>query len=143
MKDSITLDELKEYYLDNNYNENMFNDDGTINPNYNSSKKTGVLAQILEDHWDYVYQKHKDGIDRNRPNAHKEIQKIIDCHNKNLGCSVYQCPECNDIIFVGHTCKSRMCSSCGYKYKNERVENILQTAYNCKHSRLFLLFLKN
>ena len=74
MKDSITLDELKEYYLDNNYNENMFNDDGTINPNYNSSKKTGVLAQILEDHWDYVYQKHKDGIDRNRPNAHKEIQ---------------------------------------------------------------------
>ena len=136
MKDSITLDELKEYYLDNNYNENMFNDDGTINPNYNSSKKTGVLAQIFEDHWDYVYQKHKDGIDRNRPNAHKEIQKIIDCHNKNLGCSVYQCPECNDIIFVGHTCKSRMCSSCGYKYKNERVENILQTAYNCKHRQI-------
>ena len=39
MEDSITLDELKEYDLDNNYNENRFHDDGTINPNYNSSKK--------------------------------------------------------------------------------------------------------
>ena len=132
----LSLDEFKEHYLKNNYNENMFKSDGSINPKYNSSKKTGMLAQIFEDHWDYVYQKHKDGIDRNRPNAPKEIQKIIDCHNKNLGCSIYQCPECNDIIFVGHTCKSRICSSCGYKYKNERVENILQTSYNCKHRQI-------
>ena len=55
MKDSITLDEFKKYYLDNNYNENMFNEYGSINPEYNSSKKTGVLAQIFEDHWNYVY----------------------------------------------------------------------------------------
>ena len=60
----------------------------------------------------------------------------FDCYNKNLGCSVYECPQCNDIIFVGHTCKSRFCSSCGYKYKNERVENILQTAYNCQHRQI-------
>ena len=143
MKDSITLDEFKEYYLDNNYNENMFNEDGSINPKYNSYKKTGVLALIFEDHWDHVYEIHKDGIDRNRPNAPKEIKKIIDCHNKNLGCSVYQCPECNDIIFVGHTCKSRICSSCGYKYKNERVENILETTYNCKHRQIVFTIPKN
>ena len=76
MKDSITLDEFKKYYLDNNYNENMFNEYGSINPEYNSSKKTGVLAQIFEDHWNYVYETHRDGIDRNRPNANKEIRKI-------------------------------------------------------------------
>ncbi|MBR2787502.1 MAG: transposase zinc-binding domain-containing protein, partial [Clostridia bacterium] len=64
------------------------------------------------------------------------IKKIIDCYNKNLGCSVYECPHCHDIIFVGHTCKSRFCSSCGYKYKNERVENIMQTAYNCQHRQI-------
>ena len=114
----------------------MFLSNGNINPEYNSRKRTGTLAKIFEDHWDTVYKKHKNGIDRNRPNAHKEIKKIIDCHNKNLGCSVYQCPKCNDFIFVGHTCKSRLCSSCGYKYKNERVENILQTAYNCKHRQI-------
>lgn len=136
MKDSITLDEFKNYYLNNNYNQNMFNEDGSINPEYNSLKKTGALAKIFEDYWKEFYKLHKDGVDRNRPNAHKEIQKVIDCHNKNLGCSVYECPECHDFIFVGHTCKSRLCSSCGYKYKNERVENILQTAYNCKHRQI-------
>lgn len=133
---SISLNEFKDYYLDNNYNESMFNSDGSLNPNYNSYKKTGTIAKIFEDHWNYVYQKHKNQIERCRSNAYKEIMKIIDCHNKNLGCSVYQCPDCHDFVFVGHTCKSRICSSCGYKYKNERVENILQTAYNCKHRQI-------
>lgn len=133
---SISIKEFKEYFLDKTYNENMFNTDGSINPNYNSLKKTGTIAKILEDHWDNVYEKYKINIDKKRPNAPKEIKSIIDCHNKNLGCSVYQCPDCNDYVFIGHTCKSRMCSSCGYKYKNERVENILQTAYNCKHRQI-------
>ena len=136
MKNSVTLDEFKEYFLNNNYNDNMFNEDGYINPDYNSHKKTGIIAKIFEDHWEEFYLLHKDGIDRNRPNAPKEVQKIINCHNKSLGCSVYECPKCHDIIFVGHTCKSRLCSSCGYKYKNQRVENILQTAYNCKHRQI-------
>ena len=65
-----------------------------------------------------------------------EIHKIIDCMNKNLGCSVYECPECGDFIFVGNTCKSRLCTSCGYKYKLERVENIMMTAYNCVHRQI-------
>ena len=112
----MTLDDFKFLYLSNNYNENMFKSDGSLNSNYNSFKKTGDIAQIFEDHWDSVYAKHKDTIDKYRPNAQIEVQKIIDCHNKNLGCSVYQCPKCHDFVFVGHTCKSRFCSSCGYKY---------------------------
>ncbi len=136
MVDYMTLDEFKFVYLSNNYNENMFQSDGSLNPDYNSFKKTGDIAQILEDHWDSVYAKHKDSIDKYRPNATIEIQKVIDCHNKNLGCSVYQCPKCQDFVFIGYTCKSRFCSSCGYKYKNERVESILQTSYNCPHRHI-------
>ena len=37
---------------------------------------------------------------------------------------------------IAFTCKSRFCSSCGYKYKNDRVENILQIAYNCQHRQI-------
>ncbi len=132
----MTLDEFKSAFLENNYDENMFQSDGSLNPNYNSFKKTGLIAQIFEDHWDFVYSKHQDVVDKYRPNAPIEVQKIIDCHNKDLGCSVYQCPHCHDFVFVGHTCKSRLCSSCGYKYKNERVESILQTAYNCRHRQI-------
>ena len=71
-----------------------------------------------------------------RPNAPFEIQKIIDCHNKNLGCTAHECPNCCDVVFIGNTCKSRLCTSCGYKYKNERVENILQHAINCRHRQI-------
>ena len=120
--ETISIKEFKEFYLDNSYNENMFKENGSINPEYNSLKKTGIIAKIIEDYWNYVYENHKDSIDEKRPNAPKEMQKIIDCYNKNLGCSVYECPECHDFIFIGHTCKSKICSSCGYKYKNERLK---------------------
>ena len=138
MKEKLVLpfNIFRDEYCKNNYNENMFNEDGSLNPKYNSYKKTGLISSIFEDHWDSIYLENKDLIDKYRPNANKEINKIIDCANKNLGCSVFECPNCHDIIFIGHTCKSRLCSSCGYKYKNERVENILQTAYRCNHRQI-------
>ena len=138
MKDIETIKEYEflEFYNSRTFNANCFNDDGSLNKNYNSFKSTGIIASIFEDHWENTYLENKSIIDKYRPNASQEIQKIIDCANKNLGCSLYVCPHCNDIVFIGHTCKSRFCSSCGYKYKNTRVENVLQTAYNCNHRQI-------
>lgn len=133
---NLSINEFKNYYLDNNYNENMFTSDGHINSKYNSSKKTGIISKIFEDNWESFYLENKELVDLYRPNSNKEIKKIIDCMNKDLGCSVYECPECGDFIFVGNTCKSRLCTSCGYKYKLDRVENIMMTAYNCPHRQL-------
>jgi hypothetical protein len=132
----VDLETFKDYYLNHSYNESMFNTDGTLNKDYNSSKKTGLIAKIFEEHWPKVYEENQDIIDLYRSNAPFEVSKIINCYNKNLGCSVYECPECHDFIFIGHTCKSRFCTSCGYKYKLQRVENILETAYNCKHRQI-------
>lgn len=132
----LDINEFKEFYLKNNYNENMFKSDGSINPEYNSKKNTGLIAKIFEKHWDNIPADIKASILKYKPNADKEIKKIINCYNKNLGCNIYHCPDCNDCCFIGHTCKSRFCSSCGYKYKLERVENILSTAYNCKHRQI-------
>ena len=122
-------------YLKNSYNENILNSDGSINKNYNSKKKTGLIAQIIEDGWNKMPVDEKNIILNYRKNADIEIKKVIDCHNKNLGCSVYECPECHECVFIGHTCKSRFCTSCGYKYKLDRVNNILD--------RSFLLVLRN
>ena len=135
---NIKIDEndFINYFLDREFDENIFNPDGSLNKKYNSMKKTGVIASIFEDHWEEVYSANKNLIDKFRPNADFEIKKIIDCYNKDLGCSVYECPNCHDIMFLGHTCKSRFCSSCGYKYKLERVENVLQKAYKCKHRQI-------
>ena len=132
----LTTNEFSNYLLDHTYNDNMFDSDGKLNPNYNSFKKTGLISDIFEDHWDEHYLSNKSIINKYRPNANDEINKIIDCHNKNLGCSVYECPNCHEFVFVGHTCKSRFCTSCGYKYKLIRVENILEHAYNCPHRQI-------
>lgn len=134
--ETINECDFLDFYNSRAYTANCFNEDGSLNKNYNSFKSTGIIAQIFEDHWDSTYTSNKQLIDTYRPNAPFEIQKIIDCYNKNLGCSLYECPSCHDIVFIGHTCKSRFCSSCGYKYKNDRVENILQTAYNCQHRQI-------
>ena len=75
----VSLNFFKENILPNIYDENIFNSDGSVNPNYNSFKKTGIIAQIFEDHWNYVYFNNKNIIDLYRPNANKEINKIIDC----------------------------------------------------------------
>lgn len=128
--------EFISFFLNNSYDENMFKSDGSLNKNHNSFKKTGIIAQILEENWDRCYSEHKDEVDKYRSNADKEINKVIDCYNKDLGCTAYECPECHDVIFVGNTCKSRMCSSCGYKYKMERVDNIVNSSYKCKHRHL-------
>lgn len=127
---------LQTYLPENLINDNMFDGKGNINPKYNSHKVTGVIAKIFEDHWLSTYSNNMDVINRFRSNANKEIEKIIKCANKDLGCDVYECPNCHDIYFIGHTCKSRLCSSCGYKYKLLRVENILETAIKCNHRQI-------
>ena len=138
MKSVKTIDEkdFLDFYNTRSYTANCFFDDGSLNKNYNSFKSTGIISQIFEDHWDEVYFANKSSIDKYRPNASIEVQKIIDCYNKNLGSSLYECPNCHDIVFISHTCKSRFCSSCGYKYKNQRVESILQTSFNCNHRQI-------
>lgn len=50
----VGINEFKDYYLNNNYNDNMFRLDGSLNPNYNCSKRTGTIAQIFEDHWNDI-----------------------------------------------------------------------------------------
>ena len=55
----LTLNQFKDYYLDHNYNENMFTKDGHINPKYNSKKKTGLIATILSDYWSNYYSLNK------------------------------------------------------------------------------------
>lgn len=79
--------------------------------------KKGINVQIFDEHWEEVYSNNKDIIDKMRPNADTKIRLVTDCANKDFGCCTYEYPNCKDIIFIDYTCKSRACSSRGYKYK--------------------------
>ena len=119
------------------YDESKFDEDGFIifENNYNY-KSTGVIASIFEDHWHSYYAKYKNFLDILRPNANKEVHKIIDCSNHNLGFSVYTCHKCGEIIFSHHTCKGKLCSSCGIKSQKIKTEHILEKCINAKHRHI-------
>lgn len=67
--ETINGNDFFEFYNSRAYTANCFNDDGSLNKNYNSFKTTGVIASIFEDHWDTTYSNNKDIIDCCRPNA--------------------------------------------------------------------------
>lgn len=92
------------------------------------------LKDIFADHWDnFIKENNNLNI---RPVVLKEVDKIISCRTSELGYSVYECPECGELKFSYHTCKSRFCPSCGNKYVRKRTESILQKCYNCKHRHI-------
>jgi len=119
------------------FDENRFDKDGyIIMENNSNNKSTGIIAKIFEDHWDAYYSKYKNTIDLKRNNANKEVHKIIDCANHNLGASVYVCPEDDEVIFSHHTCKGKLCSSCGIKSQKIKTQNILEKCINTKHRHI-------
>ena len=119
------------------FDDNKFDKDGyIIMENDSNYKSTGIIAKIFEDHWNDYYSKYKNTIDLKRSNANKEVHKIIDCANHNLGTSVYVCPEDNEVIFSHHTCKGKLCSSCGIKSHKVKTQNILEKCINTKHRHI-------
>ena len=67
--ETIKESEFLDFYNSRTYNANCFNDDGSLNKNYNSFKSTGIIASIFEDHWAETYNDNKEIIDTYRPNA--------------------------------------------------------------------------
>lgn len=118
-------------------NDNMFDDQGNIiMENTINYKKTGKIACIFEDHWNNYLLKYGAKVNELRPNADKEVQKMLKCFNHELGASVFECPDCNEIYFCHHTCKGKFCSSCGSKTQKVIAQNILEHCYNCNHRQI-------
>lgn len=123
----------KDHILD----DSKFDSDGNIiMENKFNYKSTGVIADIFNDYWDNYYSKYKYYIDLLRPNAPEEVKKVIDCSNHSLGASVYVCPDCDEVIFSHHTCKGKLCSSCGIKSQKIKTNNIIEKCIKAKHRHI-------
>lgn len=117
--------------------DSRFDEDGfIISENNQNFKSTGIISKIFEDHWSDYYSKYSKSLDILRPNANKEVNKIIDCANHNLGHTVYTCSKCDEIIFSHHTCKGKLCSSCGIKSQKIKTQHILEKCINVKHRHI-------
>lgn len=123
----------KNHITDNS----KFDDEGfIITENNQNFKSTGIISKIFEDHWTDYYSKYSNSLNILRPNANKEVKKIIDCANHNFGHTVYTCPKCDEIIFSHHTCKGKLCSSCGIKSQKIKTQHILEKCINAKHRHI-------
>ena len=81
----------------------------------------GIIKQIFAEQW----KKFKT-INKVRDVVSKEIEKMLKCLDLREGYSEYCCPTCGERKYVGFTCKSGFCTSCGIKATDDWVENLCQ-----------------
>ena len=139
LMEHMDMDIVKFNYWAKNHiiNENKFDNNGNIiMENDNNYKSTGIIANILEDNWDNYYNKFQSTLDLIRPNANIEVKKVISCANHDLGASIFVCPNDDEVYFCHHTCKGKLCSSCGIKAQKLKTENILEKCLCSKHRHI-------
>ena len=92
------------------------------------------IKDIFLDHWnDFLNTFPTLNI---REIVFYNIKRMIKCKTLDLGFDVFKCPNCNKEKFCFHTCKSRICSSCGNKYNNERQTSIFSKLFKFKHRHI-------
>ena len=86
-----------------------------------------------------IFGDHRNKFLKSYPNitiretVFDNINKMLKCKTLDLGFDVFKCPNCGKEKFCFHTCKSRLCSSCGNKYNTERQTSIFSKLFKFKH----------
>ena len=98
--------------------------------------------------WEEYQETYGDDI---RPIEKSNVEKIRRCRDPDYGHRKFECPDCGESKFVGFSCKSRLCTSCGNRATNEWSEIIHMKLLNVRHrhivltvpERLWLIISKN
>ncbi len=91
-----------------------------------------TIKEIFINHWE-SFLKSFPNI---RPVVNKEVHKMMNCQNPDLGHALYQCEHCGKFKCVPFTCKSRFCNCCGIKYQHDRANILTSKLINCKHRHI-------
>ena len=89
------------------------------------------IAALFDAHWEEFVRTTRQGI---RAVVFETVRRIRACRTPALGCHLYQCPKCQRIEVVPHSCKSRFCPTCG-KHATDRwadsvLNDLLDVAYH-------------
>lgn len=103
-------------------------------------QKSGVIKQILKDHFDGFWKLHADSFPKSYQEDIKEtVNKAIRCSTTDLGYSRYECLGCEgkpNPVFVCFTCKSRFCHKCGKKYTDDWSDKQQEMIFNVPHRHM-------
>ena len=94
-----------------------------------------TIKHILQhnNNWQGFYEKHNHLI---RESIIENINKVLLCHSKELGFHKYQCPHCGEMQDIPHSCKSRLCSSCGKLATDRWIESSMSRFPNVSYQHL-------
>jgi hypothetical protein len=105
-----------------------------------SKPKSGIVKQILKDHFDGFWKLHSGRFPESYRNDIKEtVEKTIKCGTRDLGYARYECVECEDKtypVLVCFTCKSRFCHKCGKKYTDDWSDKQQDMIFNVPHRHM-------
>ena len=94
-------------------------------------KTVFTIQQIFKDWWNKFLETYPNLNIRDV--VFSNVNRMLKCKTWDLGYAIFKCPNCGNEKIVPHTCKSRMCSSCGNKYNKQRETSIFSKLFKCKH----------
>lgn len=88
------------------------------------------LAEVFRQYGSQYLNKYGNKIILRHLQAMRDIQR---CRTEALGGHVYQCPECNEVHYLYHSCRNRHCPKCqndrGQEWLEKQKELLLPTPY--------------
>ncbi len=93
----------------------------------NNRKIVFTIKQIFKDWWNKFLAAYPNLNIRDV--VFSNVERMLKCKTWDLGFAIFTCPNCHQEKIVPHTCKSRMCSSCGNKYKKPRETSIFTNLF--------------
>lgn len=66
----------------------------------------------------------------------EEVEKMLRCEDGAYGFSTYRCKECQKVITVPFTCKSRLCTHCGKKYADHWAAELSLRMFDVTHRHM-------
>ena len=103
--------------------------------NAESDILTFKLILDLNNNWE-EYKKNKKY--RVRDVEIKEVEKMLGCMDVEKGYTSYICQACGEIIYIPHSCKSRICTTCGKRHADEWAEMINSEMYAVPYRHIIL-----
>ena len=93
------------------------------------------IAAILASHWHEFVAQYSGWI---RPVVFENVRKVLACRTPVLGCHVYQCPSCSHIEVIPHSCKSRLCPTCGKHATDTWADSVLSRLLDVPYHHIVL-----
>ena len=93
------------------------------------------IAALFDAHWEEFVRTTGQRI---RSVVFETVRRIRACRTPALGCHLYQCPKCQKVEVVPHSCKSRFCPTCGKQATDRWADGVLNDLLDVPYHHVVL-----